>query len=173
MNHSSRTPRLVLTAIPSPTLQKLLLFHLNQWPASQNRPSPETPRGRAAKQGACAREGGKNGGRERREQKQQQKKKRREGKKWGWPVSFFSTIYSAAAGEVYNCCVTESTKKPDNCVLADGDGSGQEAGDSSHAGSGTPPLPLPVSYYRTSSQQEPHSLDGLLQDTRNGKNFSA
>lgn len=90
---------------------------------------------------------GENGGRERRERKKQQNRKENRKKKGGgrkkqrgWPVSFFSTIYSVSAGEVHNCCVTWSTKKPDKRVLADGEQSGQEAGDSSNAGSASPPL---------------------------------
>lgn len=76
------------------------------------------------------------------EKKREEEKKKGGGRKkqWGWPVSFFSTIYSVSAGEVHNCCVTWSTKKPDKRVLADGEQSGQEAGDSSNAGSASPPL---------------------------------
>lgn len=74
------------------------------------------------------------------EKKIEKKKGGRRKKQRGWPVSFFSTIYSVSAGEVHNCCVTWSTKKPDKRVLADGEQSGQEAGDSSNAGSASPPL---------------------------------
>lgn len=88
---------------------------------------------------------GENGGRERGEQKQQnrkEKEKKRGGEEKTVRLACFFLLYhlfSVSRGGPQLLRHMEH-KKPDKRVLADGEQSGQEAGDSSNAGSASSPL---------------------------------